>query len=174
MDRSESVANTFALDGLFLLTAPNMSGKSTLMRSTAAAALLTSCGLCAPLDPGSYVKRFDNIFVRGASADIPTESKSAFGAEMGDIAALLRACGEGSLVFVDELGRGTSPKDGVSHAVPSIRFSCLFLNVPGINQTTLTTLFVGFTRNSLDKSRRCSIGNDGKRRNEWIFRNTFA
>ena len=93
---------------------------------------------------------------------------------MGDIAALLRGCGEGSLVFVDELGRGTSPKDGVSHAVPSIRFSCLFLNVPGINQTTLTTLFVGFTRNSLDKSRRCSIGNDGKRRNEWIFRNTFA
>lgn len=112
MDRSEAVANSFDMDGLFLLTAPNMSGKSTLMRSTAAACLLASCGLCAPLGPGSTVQRFDNIFVRGASADIPTEGKSAFGAEMGDIAALLRSCGERSLVFVDELGRGTSPRDG--------------------------------------------------------------
>ena len=50
--------------------------------------------------------------MRGASADVPSEGKSAFGAEMGDIAALMRSCGKLSLVFVDELGRGTSPKDG--------------------------------------------------------------
>ena len=116
MDRSESVSNTFDLNGLFLLTAPNMSGKSTLMRSTAAAALLTGCGLCAPVMPGSSVRRFDSIFVRGASADVPTEDKSAFGAEMGDVASLLRSCGSRSLVFVDEIGRGTSPKDGTSLA----------------------------------------------------------
>ena len=97
---------------MWILTAPNMSGKSTLMRSTAAAALLTACGLCAPLGPGSKVRRFDTLFVRGASADVPTEQKSAFGAEMGDIAAMLRCCGDRSLVFVDELGRGTSPRDG--------------------------------------------------------------
>ena len=72
------------------------------MRSTAAASLLTVCGLCAPLESG-FVQRFDNIFVRGASADVPTESKSAFGAEMGDVAALVRACGKESLVFVDEV-----------------------------------------------------------------------
>lgn len=89
-----------------------MSGKSTLMRSTATAALLAVCGLCAPLDAGSKMRRFDHIFVRGASADIPAEQKSAFGAEMGDIAALLRCCGQKSLVFVDELGRGTAPSDG--------------------------------------------------------------
>jgi hypothetical protein len=112
MKRSAAVANTFNMDGMFLLTAPNMSGKSTLMRSTAAAALLVNCGLCAPLGPNSMIRRFDNIFVRGASADVPTEEKSAFGAEMGDIASLLRSCGPESLVFVDELGRGTSPKDG--------------------------------------------------------------
>ncbi len=116
MDRSESVTNTFDLNGLFLLTAPNMSGKSTLMRSTAAAALLIGCGLCAPVMPGSSVRRFDSIFVRGASADVPTEDKSAFGAEMGDVASLLRSCGSRSLVFVDEIGRGTSPKDGTSLA----------------------------------------------------------
>jgi len=116
MDNSVAVLNSFDLNGLFLLTAPNMSGKSTIMRSAAAAALLTNCGFCAPVGPGSFVKRFDSIFVRGASSDVPTENKSAFGAEMGDIAALLRACGDKSLVFVDELGRGTSPEDGSSLA----------------------------------------------------------
>ncbi len=115
MDKSESVLNTFNLNGMFLLTAPNMSGKSTIMRSTAAAALLTNCGLCAPIEGGSS-PRFDNIFVRGASSDIPIENKSAFGAEMQDISALLRACGDESLVFVDELGRGTSPSDGTALA----------------------------------------------------------
>lgn len=110
MDHSQAVANTFDLNGLFLLTAPNMSGKSTLMRSTAAAALLSVCGFCAPLRVGSVIPRFDTLFLRGASADVPTEDKSAFGAEMGDIAALMRCCGPKSLIFVDELGRGTSPR----------------------------------------------------------------
>ena len=90
--------------------------KSTVMRSTAAAALLISSGLCAPVRRGSSIRRFDSLFVRGASADVPTENKSAFGAEMGDISSLLRTCGRQSLVFVDEIGRGTSPKDGTSLA----------------------------------------------------------
>jgi hypothetical protein len=110
MEHSQAVANTFDLNGLFLLTAPNMSGKSTLMRSTAAAALLSVCGFCAPLGAGSTIPRFDTLFLRGASADVPTEDMSAFGAEMGDIAALMRCCGPKSLIFVDELGRGTSPR----------------------------------------------------------------
>ncbi len=90
--------------------------KSTVMRSTAAAALLISSGLCAPVLKGSFIRRMDSLFVRPASADVPTENKSAFGAEMGDVASLLRTCGDRSLVFVDEIGRGTSPKDGTSLA----------------------------------------------------------
>ncbi|KAL3915457.1 MAG: hypothetical protein SGILL_005645 [Bacillariaceae sp.] len=112
MDQTTAVSNTFDLSSMILLTAPNMSGKSTLMRSTAAAALLTICGLCAPLAAGSKIPRFDTLFLRGASADIPTEDKSAFGAEMGDLSALFRSCGSKSMVFVDELARGTSPYDG--------------------------------------------------------------
>mmetsp|Transcript_6673 Transcript_6673/g.13209 ORF Transcript_6673/g.13209 Transcript_6673/m.13209 type:complete len:1090 (+) Transcript_6673:141-3410(+) len=112
MHGSKAVTNTFDLSSMILLTAPNMSGKSTLMRSTAAAALLTVCGLCAPLSSESRISRFDTLFLRGASADVPTEDKSAFGAEMGDLAALFRCSGPKSFVFVDELGRGTSPRDG--------------------------------------------------------------
>jgi MutS domain V/MutS domain I len=116
MDRSVAVLNSFELDGMFLLTAPNMSGKSTVMRTTATAALLSACGFCAPLDDSSVIRRFDNIFVRGASSDVPIENLSAFGAEVLDISALLRCCTSRSLVFVDELGRGTSPNDGTSIA----------------------------------------------------------
>ena len=108
----DAVVNTIDMSGIFLMTAPNMSGKSTLMRSAATTALLSVCGLCAPLSQNSCIRRFDHLFVRGASADVPTEEKSAFGAEMGDVAAMLRCCGDKSLVFVDELGRGTSPRDG--------------------------------------------------------------
>lgn len=77
MDREDAVKNTFELNGLFLLTAPNMSGKSTLMRSAACAALLTNCGLCAPVGINTVVRQFDSIFLRGASSDIPSENKSA-------------------------------------------------------------------------------------------------
>jgi DNA mismatch repair ATPase MutS len=87
------------------------------MRATAAAALLPNRGLAAPLGSDSAIRRFDSLFVRGASADVPTENKSAFGAKMSDVPALLRSCGPNSLVFVDDLGRGTSPRDGTSIAV---------------------------------------------------------
>eukprot|EP00547_Thalassionema_nitzschioides_P000045 CAMPEP_0194209404 /NCGR_PEP_ID=MMETSP0156-20130528/7541_1 /TAXON_ID=33649 /ORGANISM="Thalassionema nitzschioides, Strain L26-B" /LENGTH=1217 /DNA_ID=CAMNT_0038936571 /DNA_START=172 /DNA_END=3825 /DNA_ORIENTATION=- len=116
MGQCQAVSNTFDLKNMFLLTAPNMSGKSTVMRSTAAAALLASCGFCAPVEANSQVQRFDHVFVRGASSDIPTENLSAFGAEVLDIASLLCSGTTNSLVFVDELGRGTSPKDGTSIA----------------------------------------------------------
>ena len=49
MSQSASVSNSFDLDGMFLLTAPNMSGKSTLMRSTAAAVHTINTGLCGPV-----------------------------------------------------------------------------------------------------------------------------
>jgi DNA mismatch repair ATPase MutS len=71
---SAAVANTFTLQGIFLLTAPNMSGKSTLMRSTMAAALLAGAGLHVPA-AAATVPRYDAFFLRTASFDVPAEGK---------------------------------------------------------------------------------------------------
>ncbi len=90
MPRGRGVENSLDLRGIFLLTAPNMSGKSTLMRSLAVAALLANCGLYVPctgrsrsgeagagagagVGEPSRVPRFDNVFVRTASFDVPAE-----------------------------------------------------------------------------------------------------
>ena len=132
MTKQDAVLNTIRMEGMWVLTAPNMSGKSTLMRSTAAAALLSVCGFSAPVGPGAQLDRFDHLFVRGASADVPSEGKSAFGAEMVDVASMLSCCGSRSLVFVDELGRGTSPSDGtrlagaILEAMASARMTGIF------------------------------------------------
>jgi hypothetical protein len=66
---------------LTLLTAPNMSGKSTLLRTVAASCLLANCGLSVPA-AGAVVPVFDTIFLRNAAFDAPEEGKSSFGAEM--------------------------------------------------------------------------------------------
>ena len=102
--------NSFEWRGLWLLTAPNMAGKSSLMRGTLAAALLANAGLYAPVDD-ALVPRYDGYFLRTASYDVPSEGRSSFAQEMDDVAVLAAECGARSLVMLDELGRGTSARE---------------------------------------------------------------
>ena len=115
LDRLDATANDVCLsDGaVAFLTGPNASGKSTLLRSTAAAALLGASGLCAPV-AAATVPHWDGILLRHATGDAPLYGKSSFEREMDAVAQLFWECSPKSLVLVDELGRGTSSTEGAA------------------------------------------------------------
>ena len=73
------------------------------MRASLVAALLANCGLFVPAAQ-ARVPRYDNFFLRTTSDDVPSEGKSAFGAEMDDMRVLMRDSTERSLLMIDELG----------------------------------------------------------------------
>jgi len=141
MDRLDpsTKTNTLKLGGMYLLTAPNMSGKSTLMRSTLVAALLANAGLFVPCDR-ALVPRFDSFSMRTASYDVPIEGKSAFAMEIDDMRVILRDCTDSSLVMIDEIGKGTSSKEG-SVLAAAILEELAARNAAGIFATHLHEIF---------------------------------
>lgn len=100
---------------MFILTGPNMSGKSTYIRQVGLIALLAQIGCFVPASEAK-LPVFDRIFTRmGARDDIST-GKSTFLTEMNEVALILAKATERSLVLLDEVGRGTSTFDGISIA----------------------------------------------------------
>ncbi|MGC8901782.1 MAG: DNA mismatch repair protein MutS [Fervidobacterium sp.] len=114
----EFVPNDTYMDNnlrMFILTGPNMSGKSTYIRQVGLIALMAQIGSFVP---AKYAKVpvFDRIFTRmGARDDIST-GKSTFLTEMNEVALILSKATKDSLVLLDEVGRGTSTFDGISIA----------------------------------------------------------
>mmetsp|Transcript_27158 Transcript_27158/g.45868 ORF Transcript_27158/g.45868 Transcript_27158/m.45868 type:complete len:745 (-) Transcript_27158:31-2265(-) len=139
LDRSSAARTDVDINGILLLTAPNMSGKSTLMRATLVAALLANCGFCIPAAEGSQVPRYDCFFMRTSSYDIPSEAKSAFGLEMDDMRVILRDSTPASIVMIDEIGKGTSSRDGAAIAGALLEYLDQ-RNVSGIFATHLHEL----------------------------------
>lgn len=115
MRLGEGVANSLNFGGTCLLTGHNMSGKSTLIRSLAAATLLGSCGFMFPAKKITVAERIDGWYVRTGANDDPEAGLSAFAVEMTDIKIALRDATKNSFLLIDELGKGTESKAG--HAI---------------------------------------------------------
>lgn len=115
----EYVPNDIMLDNknqqIIILTGPNMSGKSALLRQTALIVLLAQIGSFVPADSAKF-GWFDKIFTRVGASDNISRGESTFMVEMLETSMILHNLSERSLVLLDEIGRGTSTYDGMSIA----------------------------------------------------------
>ncbi|MGJ4888405.1 DNA mismatch repair protein MutS [Bradyrhizobium sp. HKCCYLRH3099] len=104
---------------LWLLTGPNMAGKSTFLRQNALIALLAQIGSFVPASR-ARIGIVDRLFSRVGAADDLARGRSTFMVEMVETAAILNQAGERALVILDEIGRGTATFDGLSIAWAAI------------------------------------------------------
>ncbi len=113
------IANDVYLDRetqqLIMITGPNMSGKSAILRQTALIVLLAQMGSFVPAE-SVQMGIVDKIFTRVGASDNISMGESTFMVEMNETASILNNISDRSLVLLDEIGRGTSTYDGVSIA----------------------------------------------------------
>ena len=100
---------------LWLLTGPNMAGKSTFLRQNALIAILAQMGSFVPA-ASAHLGVVDRLFSRVGAADDLARDRSTFMVEMVETAAILNQAGLRALVILDEIGRGTATFDGLSIA----------------------------------------------------------
>ena len=100
---------------IIMITGPNMSGKSAILRQTALIVLLAQMGCYVPAQ-NARIGVVDKIFTRVGASDNISMGESTFMVEMNETASILNNISERSLVLLDEIGRGTSTYDGISIA----------------------------------------------------------
>lgn len=124
MDYNDYVPNDCRLDNetfIYLITGPNMSGKSTYMRQVAIISIMAQMGAYVPCQE-AVLPIFDQIFTRIGAADDLVSGKSTFMVEMLEAQKALTYATEDSLIIFDEIGRGTSTYDGLALAQAMIEY----------------------------------------------------
>ena len=106
---------------IFLITGPNMSGKSTYMRQMALIAIMAQIGCFVPAD-SAILPIFDQIFTRIGAADDLISGQSTFMVEMSEANEALQHATKRSLVLFDEIGRGTATYDGMALAGAIVKY----------------------------------------------------
>lgn len=113
------ISNSVLLDTksrqIMMLTGPNMSGKSALLRQTALIVIMAQAGMYVPAE-AARIGIVDRIFTRVGASDNISAGESTFMVEMNEAAAIINNLSKRSLILFDELGRGTSTYDGISIA----------------------------------------------------------
>ena len=113
------VSNDVMLDRerqqIMIITGPNMSGKSALLRQTALIVLMAQMGCYCPAKR-AVIGVVDKVFTRVGASDNLSSGESTFMVEMNETASILNNVSDRSLVLLDEIGRGTSTYDGISIA----------------------------------------------------------
>ena len=113
------IANDIFLDNgsqqIIMITGPNMSGKSAILRQTALIVLMAQIGSFVPASSAN-IGLIDKIFTRVGASDNISSGESTFMVEMNETASILNNISERSLILLDEIGRGTSTYDGISIA----------------------------------------------------------
>lgn len=113
------IANDLLLDKeqqqIIILTGPNMSGKSALLRQTALITIMAHMGHPVPASE-AHIPLTDRIFTRVGASDNLSAGESTFMVEMNETASIINTLSSQSLVLLDEIGRGTSTYDGISIA----------------------------------------------------------
>ncbi|OFV95936.1 MAG: DNA mismatch repair protein MutS [Acidobacteria bacterium RIFCSPLOWO2_02_FULL_61_28] len=102
-------------DRILIITGPNMGGKSTYLRQAALIAILAQMGSFVPAER-ARLPLFDRIFTRIGASDNLARGRSTFMVEMTEAAVILNTAGPGSLIILDEIGRGTATFDGLAIA----------------------------------------------------------
>ena len=115
----EYIANDVLLDNssqqIIMITGPNMSGKSAILRQTALIVLMAQMGCFVPADEAK-IGLIDKVFTRVGASDNISSGESTFMVEMNETASILNNISDRSLILLDEIGRGTSTYDGISIA----------------------------------------------------------
>ena len=106
---------------IIIITGPNMSGKSALLRQTALIVLMAQMGCYCPARE-AHIGLVDKVFTRVGASDNISSGESTFMVEMNETASILNNISDRSLVLLDEIGRGTSTYDGISIAWAIVEF----------------------------------------------------
>ncbi|MDE5730665.1 MAG: DNA mismatch repair protein MutS [Alistipes sp.] len=121
----EYIPNDILLDDkeqqIVMITGPNMSGKSALLRQTALIILMAQMGSFVPAE-AAHIGVVDKIFTRVGASDNISQGESTFMVEMLESASILNNVSDRSIVLLDEIGRGTSTYDGISIAWAMVEY----------------------------------------------------